>query len=42
MTAGRLIAENRGGVDEDTEPQELSDEQMVALNQVLREANSQD
>ena len=40
LTAARLIAEMRGGVDEDTEPQELSDKQMVSSHQVLREAHT--
>ena len=40
LTAGRLIAEMRDGVDEDIERQELSDKQMVSSHQVLHEANS--
>jgi hypothetical protein len=42
MRSGRLIAEMRGGVDEDTEPQELSSKQVVALHQLLHEAKFKD
>ena len=42
LCAGRLIAEMRGGVDEDTEPQELSNKQVVALHQLLHEAKFKD
>ena len=40
--AGRLIAEMRGGVDEDMRPQDLSNKQMVALHQLLHEAKFRD
>lgn len=39
---GRLIAEMRGGVDEDTEPQDLTNKHMVALHQLLHEAKFKD
>ena len=39
---GRLIAEMRGGVDEDTAPQDLTNKQVVALHQLLHEAKFKD
>ena len=40
--AGRLIAEMRGGVDEDTAPQDLTNKQVVGLHQLLHEAKFKD
>ncbi|CAK0734996.1 hypothetical protein CVIRNUC_000513 [Coccomyxa viridis] len=40
--AGRLIAEMRGGVDEDMPPQNLTNKQTVALHQLLHEAKFKD
>ena len=40
--AGRLIAEVRGGVDEDMPPQNLTNKQTVALHQLLHEAKFKD
>lgn len=40
--AGRLIAEMRCGVDEDTAPAELDNKQIVSLHQLLHEAKFKD
>ena len=42
FNAGRLIAEMRGGVDEDMPPQALTNKQTVALHQLLHEAKFKD
>lgn len=39
---GRLVAELRSGVDEDTDPQDLSPQQVARLHQLLQEARFRD
>jgi hypothetical protein len=40
--AGRLIAEIRGGLDEDMHPRDLDNKQIVSLHQLLHEAKFKD